>query len=104
MFELGRVCLKVAGREAGRYAVIVDIVDENFVIVSGPKTITSVKRRKCNVDHLEPTENKFEIEQNVDDNLLETQWKSSGLIEKLDIKIPVKRTKEKKAEEKTEQK
>jgi large subunit ribosomal protein L14e len=104
MFELGRVCLKVAGREAGRYAVIVDIVDENFVIVSGPKTITGVKRRKCNVDHLEPTENKFEIEQNVDDNLLETQWKSSGLIEKLEIKVPVKRTKEKKAEEKTEQK
>ena len=104
MFELGRVCLKVAGREAGRYAVIVDTVDENFVIVSGPKTITGVKRRKCNVDHLEPTENKFEIEQNVDDDLLETQWKSSGLIEKLEIKIPVKRTKEKKAEEKTEQK
>ena len=104
MFEVGRVCLKVAGREAGRYAVIVDSIDENFVKISGPKTITGVKRRKCNVDHLEPTDNRFEIEQNVDDDLLETHWKNSGLIEKLDITVPVKRTKEKKVEEKTKQK
>ncbi|MGC8543565.1 MAG: KOW motif-containing protein, partial [Vulcanisaeta sp.] len=30
VFDIGRVCVKVAGREAGRKCVIVDIKDENF--------------------------------------------------------------------------
>jgi large subunit ribosomal protein L14e len=52
MIEPGRVCVKVAGREAGEKCV-----DRNFVIVAGPK----VRRRRCNVDHLEPTPHKLEL-------------------------------------------
>jgi large subunit ribosomal protein L14e len=100
MFEPGRVCLKIAGREAGRYAVVVEKIDDNFVIITGPKTITGVKRRKCNINHLEAVENKFEIKEKADDSLVENEWKKSGLIEKLGIKIPVKKTKEKKIKEK----
>ena len=100
MIENGRICLKIAGREAGKYAVIVETIDDSFVMISGPRSITGVKRRKCNIDHLEVTEDKFDIEEKADDSLLETQWKKSGLIEKLEIKIPVKRTKEKKPEAK----
>ena len=98
MIENGRICLKIAGREAGKYAVIVETIDDNFVIISGPKSITGVKRRKCNIDHLEVTDNKLDIEEKAEDSLLEAQWKNSGLIEKLEIKVPVKKTKEKKAE------
>jgi large subunit ribosomal protein L14e len=91
MLEPGRIVLKIAGREAGKYAVIVDSVKDNFVLITGPKSITGVKRRKCNIDHIEPTEHKFDIESNVDDASIENLWKSSGLIEKLQIKVPVKR-------------
>ncbi|WP_054843606.1 50S ribosomal protein L14e [Vulcanisaeta souniana] len=61
VFDIGRVCVKVAGREAGRKCVIVDIKDENFVIVTGPRTLTGVKRRAVNVKHIEPTEYKVNV-------------------------------------------
>lgn len=91
MLELGRICLKIAGREAGKYAVIIENIDDNFVLITGPKSITGVKRRKCNIDHIEPTENKFDINSKADDVSIENLWRSSGLIEKLEIKVPVKR-------------
>ena len=91
MLESGRVVLKIAGREAGKYAVIVENIDDNFVLITGPKSITGVKRRKCNIDHIEPTEHKFDINSKADDASIENLWKKSGLIEKLEIKIPVKR-------------
>ncbi len=91
MLEPGRVVLKIAGREAGHYAVIVEGVKDNFVLITGPKSITGVKRRKCNIDHIEPTEHKFDIDVKADDAYIESLWKSSGLIEKLEIEVPVKR-------------
>ena len=99
MYEPGRVCLKIAGREAGKYCVIVENIDDNFVLITGPKTITRVKRRKCNIDHIEPTENKLEIDSKADDASIENLWKTSGLIDKLEIKIPVKKEFKKKTEE-----
>jgi large subunit ribosomal protein L14e len=91
MLEPGRIVLKIAGREAGKYAVIIDSVKDNFVLITGPKSITGIKRRKCNIDHIEPTEHKFDIESNADDASIESMWKNSDLIEKLQIKVPVKR-------------
>jgi len=93
MIEPGRVVLKIAGREAGKYAVIVENVNDSFVLITGPKSITGVKRRKCNIDHIEPTEHKFDIVSKTDDAAIENLWRSSGLIEKLEIEVPVKRTK-----------
>jgi large subunit ribosomal protein L14e len=93
MIETGRIVLKIAGREAGRYAVIIENVNDDFVLITGPKAITGIKRRKCNIDHIEPTEHKFDIDSKADDATIENMWRSSGLIEKLDIKVPIKRTK-----------
>ncbi|MEM4535607.1 MAG: 50S ribosomal protein L14e, partial [Desulfurococcaceae archaeon] len=47
--EIGRICVKVTGREAGRKCIIVDIIDENFVLVTGPKSLSGVKRRRANI-------------------------------------------------------
>ncbi len=55
--EIGTVCVKFAGREAGRKCVIVDIIDKNFVVIDSP----NVKRRRCNLRHLEPTDKKIKI-------------------------------------------
>jgi large subunit ribosomal protein L14e len=100
MYETGRVCLKIAGREAGKYCVIVENIDDNFVMITGPKSITRVKRRKCNMEHIEPTQEKLDIASKADDASIESLWKSSGLIEKLEIKLPVKREFKKKEEKK----
>ncbi|MFC1691574.1 50S ribosomal protein L14e [Nanoarchaeota archaeon] len=49
MFEIGRLCKKIAGRDARRKCLIVDMIDENYALVDG-----NVRRRKCNLTHLEP--------------------------------------------------
>lgn len=59
--DVGRICLKLTGREAGKKCVIVDVVDRNFVLVTGPKQVNGVKRRRVNINHLEPTERKVSI-------------------------------------------
>jgi len=59
--EVGRICVKIAGREAGRKCVVVDVIDKNFVLITGPREVTGVKRRKVNVSHVEPTERKIKI-------------------------------------------
>lgn len=96
VLEIGRVCLKIAGRESGSFCVIVDKIDDKFVLITGPKSITKVKRRKCNTSHLEPTSEKFNIDSKADDSRLEKLWKESGLIEKFGIKIPIKKYSEEK--------
>ena len=50
--EIGRVCVKTMGREKGKRCVVVDIVDKSFVLVTGPRSVTGVKRRRANVEHL----------------------------------------------------
>ena len=46
--EVGRVCIKIAGRESGEKCVIVEIIDDKFVEVVG-KTI---KNRRCNTKEI----------------------------------------------------
>ncbi len=55
--EVGRICMKTAGREAGSKCVVVDKIDENFVLVDAP----GVKRRRCNVRHLSPLDDILKI-------------------------------------------
>ncbi len=65
--EVGRVCVKLSGREAGQKCVIVDVIDKNFVLISGPKNLTGVKRRRTNLKHLEPTSETIDIKKGASD-------------------------------------
>lgn len=60
--EVGRVCVKTAGREAGEKCVIIELIDENFVEVIGG----SVKNRRCNINHLEPLEETLDVSGDVE--------------------------------------
>jgi large subunit ribosomal protein L14e len=100
MIETGRVVLKIAGREAGKYAVVVEKVDDTFVIITGPKSVTGIKRRKCNLEHIEPTNHVLDIGEKANDSSVEKSWNSSGLVGQLDIEVPKKRTKPAPAEKK----
>lgn len=56
MITIGTVCIKTAGRDAGQAAVVVDILGNNLVMIDG-----QVRRRKCNIAHIEPTSKKVDI-------------------------------------------
>lgn len=55
--EVGRICVKIAGREAGEKCVIVEIIDDNYVEVVG----STIKNRKCNLKHLEPVDKTIQV-------------------------------------------
>src|SRR3989344_3155225 len=57
--EIGRIVVKTAGRDAGKKAVIVDILDHKFVLLDG-----ETRRRKCNTLHLEPINQSIKIAKN----------------------------------------
>lgn len=57
LFEVGRVVVKVAGRDAGRKGVVVEQLDSIHVLVDG-----DLRRRKVNVRHLEPLPEVMEME------------------------------------------
>jgi large subunit ribosomal protein L14e len=65
--DVGRVCVKLTGREAGCRCVIVDIIDRNYVLVTGPQEITGVRRRRVNMSHLKPLDERIEINRNASD-------------------------------------
>jgi large subunit ribosomal protein L14e len=79
--EVGRICVKICGREAGKKCVIVDIIDKGFVLVTGPKSVTGVKRRRANINHLEPLAEKIEIKRGASDEEVIEALKKKGLLE-----------------------
>ena len=68
--DVGRICVKLVGREAGKKCVIVDVVDKNFVLITGPQQLNGVKRRRVNVNHVEITERKINIKRGESDEEL----------------------------------
>lgn len=81
IFEVGRICVKTLGREAGRKCVVVDIIDDKYVLVTGPKSLTGVKRRRANVKHLEPLPQKLIIEKGASDEAVLAALEKAGLVE-----------------------
>lgn len=81
--EIGRICVKLAGREAGRKCVIVDIIDKSFVLVTGPKNVTGVKRRRANVNHIEPLQDKIQIKRGASDEEVLEALKASGKLDEM---------------------
>ncbi len=79
---IGRIVVKLAGKEAGRTAVIVDQSNENFVTIDG-----NLKRRKCNLSHLELTDKTLDIKKGASTEEIREAMK------KAKIKITLPRTK-----------
>jgi large subunit ribosomal protein L14e len=90
--EIGRICVKVAGREAGKKCVIVDIIDENFVVVTGPKQLTGVKRRRCNINHIEVLDKRVEIQKGASDEEVTKALEQAGLVDYMKERVKVRLT------------
>ncbi|MBU1111836.1 MAG: 50S ribosomal protein L14e [Nanoarchaeota archaeon] len=101
LYEIGRVCIKIAGRDAGKKCVVVSKVDDIFVLVDG-----ETRRRKVNVKHLEPSAEMVDIKENADtaavakalgievkEKKSKTPAKRPTKPRKVKVKAPVKKTK-----------
>ena len=89
MIEIGRLCVKLYGRDAGKECVVVDLIDKNHVLIDG-----NTRRRKCNIAHLEPLNKVFKIQKGA-------TTKEIFDIFKLE-KIKITKTESKKKEKKNE--
>ena len=73
MIEIGRVCIKIAGRDAGRECTVIDILDNTFVLIDG-----NTRRRKCNIMHLEPTQKVIKIKKNASHDDVKKEFEKLG--------------------------
>lgn len=76
MVEIGQLVMKIAGRDSGEIAVIVEQIDHNHVLIDG-----NTRRKKCNMRHLEFLNKKIEIKKNATTESIKKE------LEKLGIKI-----------------
>ena len=74
MIEIGRVCIKTAGRDAGLRCVIVDVLDGKFVLIDG-----ETRRRKCNILHLETLKDVIKIKKNASHDEVKKEFEKSGV-------------------------
>ncbi len=81
--EVGRVCVKLVGRETGKKCVIVDVMDKSFVLVTGPKKVTGVKRRRANINHLSPLQDKIEVKRGASDEEVAQTLETAGKLEEM---------------------
>lgn len=78
--DIGMICIKTIGREAGKKCVTIDVIDKNFALITGPKEVTGVKRRRVNVKHLLPTEEVVKIKkESTDKEIVEALKKAKKL-------------------------
>jgi large subunit ribosomal protein L14e len=87
--NIGSICVKIAGRDAGKKCVIVEKKD-NLVLIDG-----ETRRRKINQAHLVPTGEKIEL-QSGDHEEVKAAFKQMG-IEIIDTKPKPKTEKPKKS-------
>jgi large subunit ribosomal protein L14e len=74
VMEIGRVCVRIAGHEAGKKCVIVDVIDRTYVLVAGPE----IKRKRCNIAHLEPLPQKLDIAKDASDEDIKRAFEAMG--------------------------
>lgn len=74
MIEIGRIVVKIAGRDAGKKGAVIDIIDKTYVLVDG-----QIRRKRCNVTHLEPMSEKISIEKNASHEAVVSELKKAGI-------------------------
>lgn len=86
---VGRIVVKTKGREAGRKAVVLEIIDNKYVEITGPKEVSGVRRRRVNIGHIEPTEKLVSIERGADDESVKQALEAQGLLEFMEEPIKI---------------
>jgi len=84
--EIGRLCVKLAGRDAGKECLIVDALDRTFVLVDG-----NTRRKKVNVSHLQLLPHKADIKKGATHEEVVAALKDLGI--EVEKKAPAKQKK-----------
>lgn len=74
MIEIGRICMKIAGRDAGKKCVILDKPEKYLVLIAG-----ETRKRKCNILHLEPMDKVVSVSKDMGDGELAKVLKEAGI-------------------------
>ena len=74
IFDVGRLCVKIAGRDAGRTCVVVEQLDNTLVLVDG-----DTRRRKVNIRHLEPLPDILNVTRGASHEEVAAEFKKIGL-------------------------
>jgi large subunit ribosomal protein L14e len=85
--EVGRICIKQIGRENGKKCVIIDVMDKSFVLVTGPKKVSGVKRRRVNLNHIMPLQDKIEIKRGSSDEEVAQCLEASGKLKEMTERV-----------------
>jgi len=101
MLENGTVVVKTCGRDAGKIAIVIDQVDDTYVLIDG-----QVRRKKCNRMHLEPLGKKIKIKPKATSETVTKELKAFGIeVKRRKSKKPAARPKkQRKAEKGVEEK
>jgi large subunit ribosomal protein L14e len=67
--------------------VVVDVVDKSFALITGPKTVSGVRRRRVNINHIEPLEESVDVKRGASDEDVAQVLKKAGKLE--DMAKPV---------------
>ncbi len=81
--EVGRICIKQAGRENGKKCVVIDVMDKSFVLITGPKKITGIKRRRVNINHVMPLDEKIEVKRGASDEEVTQTLEAAGKLQQM---------------------
>jgi large subunit ribosomal protein L14e len=81
--EVGRICVKQVGRENGKKCVVIDVMDKSFVLVTGPKKITGIKRRRVNINHIMPLQDKIEVKRGASDEEVAQALEATGKLQEM---------------------
>jgi len=73
--------MKTAGREIGKKCVIVDVMEKSFVLITGPKKVTGVQRKRVNISHIAPTQDKLEIKRGASDEEVTRSLEAAGKLQ-----------------------
>lgn len=85
--EVGRICLKLAGRESGKKCIIIEVIDKGFIIITGPKKVTGVKRRRASINHIAPLKDKIIINRGASDDEVTQALETAGKLEEMNQPI-----------------
>ena len=85
VYDIGRVCVKTMGREAGYYCIVCDVIDKNYVLIDG----LMVRRRRVNYNHIVPTQDMINIKKGADHAAVESAIKKAKLNKKMTELVPI---------------
>jgi large subunit ribosomal protein L14e len=85
MIEIGRVYVKISGRDAGKKCVIVEGLKKGRVLIDG-----QTRRRLCNPAHLEPLPEKIDIKEGASHAEVVSALKKIGIEVKEKVKAKKK--------------